>query len=100
MNAAASPRLCTRCRTRPAGLPRAPIPGPLGERARANLCPDCWSEWERMEVMVINELHLNLLDPEAPAILARHMAEYLGLGDAPGEGAAAEGEDHPDPSQR
>jgi Fe-S cluster biosynthesis and repair protein YggX len=32
-----------------------------------------------MEVMVINELRLNFMDPEAQETLDRHMREFFGL---------------------
>ncbi len=75
---------CTRCRRDAAPLDTAPIPGPLGEEVLAKVCSDCWSEWEGMEVMVINELRLNFMDPRAQAILDQHLREFLCLdGGAP-----------------
>jgi Fe-S cluster biosynthesis and repair protein YggX len=68
---------CRRCGQLKPALVRAPMPGPLGETIRAAICADCWHEWERAEVMVINELRLNFMDPGAQQVLERHMREFL-----------------------
>jgi Fe-S cluster biosynthesis and repair protein YggX len=69
---------CARCgRPEAPALPRQPLPGKLGSEIRARVCADCWNEWQRMEVMVINELRLNFMDPAAQEILSRHMREFL-----------------------
>ena len=73
---------CRRCGQEGPALSRAPMPGPLGQEIRDTVCADCWREWERAEVMVINELRLNFMDPEAQQVLERHMREFLAL-DAP-----------------
>ena len=53
----------------------------------ARVCADCWAEWQRAEVMVINELRLNFMDPAAQEVLHRQMREFLVLDEPP---AAAE----------
>ena len=71
---------CVRCgRTAPAatGITSG---GALGEEIAAKVCADCWSEWQAMEVMVINELRLNFMDPEALDTLTAQMREFLALG--------------------
>lgn len=90
-----SPRqACARCgRAEAPALPRAPLPGALGAEIAARVCADCWAEWRRVEVMVINELHLNFMDPAAPELLAAETRRFLGLDGAPG----AEPERNPDP---
>jgi len=75
----AVPLICPRCATRSAGLARAPFRGPLGEELRRRVCLPCWEEWKRAEVMVINELKLNFMEPTAQEILAAHMREFLAL---------------------
>ena len=73
---------CRRCgQTRP-GLPRPPMPGVLGTEIQSSICAECWGEWTRAEVMVINELRLNFMDPAAQPVLERHMREFLLLDDA------------------
>ncbi len=75
----AIPTLCPRCATRPAGLLRPPFRGALGEELQRRVCPLCWEEWKRAEVMVINELKLNFMEPTAQEILTSHMREFLAL---------------------
>lgn len=79
---------CVRCGREAAALPRPPLPGEVGAEVQARVCTDCWGEWEKAEIMVINELRLNFMDPEAPEILNRHMREFLFL-DAGDAGAGA-----------
>ena len=77
---------CVRCRLETAALPAAPLPGPTGEEIRQKICENCWEEWQRAEVMVINELRLNFMDPRSLEILEHHMREFLLLAPA-GENA-------------
>ena len=84
---------CVRCGEEKLALTRAPFGGPLGEEIRGRVCALCWAEWQRVEVMVINELRLNFMDPSSQEILAAEMRRFLGLDGAP----AAEPEKNPDP---
>lgn len=69
---------CVRCgRPDAPALSRAPLPGPAGAELRSKICADCWEEWTRMEVMVINELRLNFMEPESQEVLDRHMRQFL-----------------------
>jgi Fe-S cluster biosynthesis and repair protein YggX len=76
---------CRRCGRTADSLARPPMPGPLGAEIQSGVCADCWREWEAAEVMVINELRLNFMDPEAQRVLAQHMREFLSL-DPPAAG--------------
>ncbi|MEM9292045.1 MAG: oxidative damage protection protein [Acidobacteriota bacterium] len=75
---------CARCDRQQPPMARPPIPGPQGAEILQRVCNDCWEEWEHHEVMVINELRLNFMDPEAQTILTGHMREFLKL-DGAGE---------------
>ena len=70
---------CRRCGETRAGLPRPPMPGPLGAEIQAASCAECWGEWTRAEVMIINELRLNFMDPAAQVQLESHMREFFVL---------------------
>lgn len=72
---------CVRCRQEKPGLDRQVYPGELGERIQRSICADCWREWQQMEVMVINELRLNFMQPESQDILVQQMREFLCLND-------------------
>jgi Fe-S cluster biosynthesis and repair protein YggX len=84
---------CSRCAQQKPQLPRPPVPGAVGREIHEHVCADCWAEWQSMEVMVINELRLNFMDPSAQEILAAETRKFLGLDGAPG----AEPEKNPDP---
>jgi Fe-S cluster biosynthesis and repair protein YggX len=71
---------CLRCdRASAPALTRPPLPGALGRDVQARVCADCWQEWIKGEVMVINELRLNFMDPGSQEILDKHMREFLHL---------------------
>jgi Fe-S cluster biosynthesis and repair protein YggX len=53
--------------------------GKLGETIRANVSEEAWQEWLKMEVMVINELRLNFMDPKSQDILIAQMRQFLAL---------------------
>ena len=74
---------CGRCGRTTGRLDRPPIPGEAGKEVQQGICAACWGEWERMEVMVINELRLNFMDPRAQQILIQHMKQFLMLEDPP-----------------
>jgi Fe-S cluster biosynthesis and repair protein YggX len=74
---------CSRCGRTAAALTGPPPLSPkLAGEIRENVCADCWRDWQGMEVMVINELQLNFMDPKAQDILNEHMREFFGLGAA------------------
>ena len=72
-----TPILCARCGETSLGVEKPPFPGELGEELRSRTCRNCWSEWLKLEVMVINELQLNFMEPRSLEILAQHMREFL-----------------------
>lgn len=68
-------------RARVWGKPPQNVPwgGALGEEIRTHVCEATWQEWLGMEVMVINELRLNFMDPKSQDVLIGHMREFLCL---------------------
>lgn len=82
---------CSRCsRADAPALDRPPLPGAFGRELVERVCADCWGEWQGMEVMVINELRLNFMDPGAQQVLEEHMRQFFALdGGGPGGGADA-----------
>ncbi len=77
---------CARCGRQAPGATGIFYGGALGEEIRAKTCADCWAEWQESEVMVINELRLNFMDPKSQDVLAQNLREFLMLdGGAAGE---------------
>lgn len=70
---------CARCGKTAAAVASVPYGGPLGDEIQGKTCADCWREWEAAEVMVINELRLNFMDPKSLEILTKHLREFLAL---------------------
>jgi Fe-S cluster biosynthesis and repair protein YggX len=68
---------CSRCGQTRAGFERAPFPGPIGARVVKEICQDCWSQWNRQQMMLINHYGLNLMDPQARQFLTRNMEAFL-----------------------
>jgi Fe-S cluster biosynthesis and repair protein YggX len=76
---------CVRCGRQAPRQAAAPYPGALGDELLRRICADCWAEWQQVEVMVINELQLNFMDPRAQDVLVQQMREFLGLDPAAAE---------------
>ncbi len=70
---------CSRCRQERPAVGTVPYSGDLGEQIRENVCGQCWTEWQQTEVIVINELRLDFMDPRSQDILLQHLREFLGL---------------------
>jgi Fe-S cluster biosynthesis and repair protein YggX len=68
---------CRRCGQTRDALARPPMPGANGAEIHRSICAECWREWEAAEVMVINELRLNFMDPASQTILNQHMRQFL-----------------------
>jgi Fe-S cluster biosynthesis and repair protein YggX len=75
---------CSRCHRDAAALElRPPLPAALADEVMAKVCADCWREWEKNEVMVINELRLNFMDPRSADLLHQQLREFLALAPSP-----------------
>ncbi|HUC44330.1 MAG TPA: Fe(2+)-trafficking protein [Candidatus Sulfotelmatobacter sp.] len=77
---------CSRCKRAEEGLPRPPIPGPVGQEILGQVCAACWKEWLGTQVKYINEYRLNPLDERHFAFLVEQARAFLGLAGG-GEGA-------------
>ena len=74
---------CARCHRQAAAATGVFYGGELGEQIRSHTCGDCWTEWQATEVMVINELKLNFMDPKSQDVLAKHLRDFLMLDAGP-----------------
>lgn len=68
---------CTRCGQTRAGFERPPFPGPIGARVVEQICQDCWGQWNRQQMMLINHYGLNLMDPQSRTFLTKQMQAFL-----------------------
>ena len=68
---------CVRCGQTKPGFESPPFPGPIGARIVAEICSDCWGQWTRQQMMLINHYGLNLMDPQARTFLTKNMESFL-----------------------
>ena len=53
--------------------------GDVGAALKAHACQDCWGEWVKMQIMIINEYRLDLGVPRNQDLLNEEMARFLNL---------------------
>jgi Fe-S cluster biosynthesis and repair protein YggX len=83
---------CTRCSREATAIEGGVFYTPaLETELKSNVCVDCWNEWQRAEVMVINELKLNFMDPQALPRLIAQMREFFVLDGTREAGGAGSG---------
>ena len=59
------------------GLDKPPYPGAKGQDIFENVSKKAWEEWQALQTRLINEKHLNMLEPEARAYLMDQMQRFL-----------------------
>ena len=59
------------------GLPRPPFPGPKGQDIFDHVSQQAWKEWLHEQTMLINEKHLNMMDPSARQFLKEQMEKFF-----------------------
>ena len=79
---------CSRCgQTKEAVQNTAFYRGEIREKLRAHACQDCWGDWIKMQIMLINEYRLNLMDPQTDEFLNKQILTFFKL-DESGEMAS------------
>jgi Fe-S cluster biosynthesis and repair protein YggX len=68
---------CSRCGQTREGFEKAPFPGAVGQRVVEQICKECWGQWTKQQMMLINHYGLNLMDPQARQFLTRNMEAFL-----------------------
>ena len=63
------------------GLPVPPMPGPMGQDIYDNVSEQAWKEWQTHQTMLINEKHMNLMNPNDRKYLMEQMSKFLENGD-------------------
>ena len=59
------------------GLAQPPYPGPKGQEIFETVSLKAWQEWQKHQTMLINEKHLNLIEPETRKYLQEQMDKFL-----------------------
>ncbi len=68
---------CVRCGRNAPAATGVTYGGTLGAEIREKVCNTCWQEWLGMEVMVINELRLDFMDPRSMETLTQQLRQFL-----------------------
>jgi Fe-S cluster biosynthesis and repair protein YggX len=68
---------CVKLEREAQGLDAPPYPGALGMRIYEQVSKEAWSEWLEHQKRLINEMRLNLSDPQARKYLAQQMEQYF-----------------------
>ena len=68
---------CRKYQAEMEALDRPPYPGPKGQAIFANVSKQAWQEWLAHQTMLINEKHLNMVDPAGREYLAGEMEKFL-----------------------
>lgn len=68
---------CRRYQKELEGLDRPPLPGPKGQAIFESVSKQAWGEWQAQQTMLINEKHLNMMDPDARSYLQGEMDKFL-----------------------
>ncbi len=68
---------CVKLKKEAEGLLMPPLPGPKGKWVFDNVSQEVWTEWQKHQTRIINEKHLNLLDPDTRKYLTDQMDKYL-----------------------
>ncbi|MCZ6617477.1 MAG: oxidative damage protection protein [Gammaproteobacteria bacterium] len=69
--------LCRKYGQQLEGLDAPPQPGPKGQELFETVSKKAWLEWQDQQTMLINERHLNMLDPDARKYLSIQMERFL-----------------------
>ncbi|MFA0812901.1 oxidative damage protection protein [Microbulbifer epialgicus] len=59
------------------GLDAPPFPGPKGVDIFEHVSKKAWQEWMSHQTMLINEKHLNMMEPSSRAYLSEQMMKFL-----------------------
>lgn len=59
------------------GLDAPPFPGPKGLDILEHVSKKAWQEWMSHQTMLINEKHLNMMEPSSRAYLGDQMQKFL-----------------------
>jgi Fe-S cluster biosynthesis and repair protein YggX len=59
------------------GLDAPPLPGKRGQEIFDSVSRKAWLAWQDLQTMIINERHLNMLEPEARKFLSDQMIRFF-----------------------
>lgn len=69
--------MCRKYKEELEGLDKPPYPGPKGQEIYDSVSKKAWQEWTDHQTMIINEKHMNLMDPATRKLLQEEMEKFL-----------------------
>lgn len=58
-------------------LPAPPYPGPMGQEIYETVSAQAWQDWQKEQVMLINEKHLSMASADDRKYLQQQMQRFL-----------------------
>lgn len=68
---------CEKLKKDAPGLDAPPYPGEKGKWIYENVSREAWDQWIQHQTRLINEKHLNLLDPQTRKYLGEQMDRFF-----------------------
>ena len=68
---------CTRCGLKNDPLGYSPFPTELGTKIGEEICKDCWAEWQKKQMQLINHYGLDVSNPETHDFLFDNMKIFF-----------------------
>lgn len=69
--------LCRKYQKELPGLDQPPMPGATGQDLYEHVSLKAWLEWLQHQTLLINEKHLNLMDPDNRKYLQAQMQKFF-----------------------
>ncbi|MBX3242972.1 MAG: Fe(2+)-trafficking protein [Acidobacteria bacterium] len=64
---------CARCGEKSEPLGFVPVPTELGQKISEEICKDCWAEWQKKQMQLINHFGLDVSNPDSHQFLFDNM---------------------------
>ena len=68
---------CTKYKADMEAMDRPPYPGAKGQTIFETLSKQAWKDWLAHQTMLINEKHLNMMDPESRSYLQGELDKFM-----------------------
>lgn len=68
---------CARCGKANEPIGFTPIPTELGQKIGAEMCKECWGEWQQKQKQLINHFGLDVSDPDSHQFLFDNMKIFF-----------------------
>ena len=68
---------CARCGQKNEPIGYAPVHTELGAKIGEEMCKDCWAEWQKKQMQLINHFGLDVSNPETHEFLFDNMKIFF-----------------------